>query len=199
MKLYGLTGGIGSGKSEAAHHFTAMGIPVIDADQAGHDVIAPGGAAEAAVLEAFGQKIRTHGRIDREKLAALVFRDEQARNRLNAIVHPAIMETVSGRCARLAASGEGIVVIEAALLGENGQREPWLEGLILVLCPEELRVHRLTTDRAMNTEEARRRIQAQTPPESKRAIADWVIENSGDIASLHAQVEAISEVLRNAD
>lgn len=199
MKLYGLTGGIGSGKSEAARHFEAVGIPVIDADQAGHDVIAPGGVAEAAVLDAFGQEIRAHGRIDREKLAARVFRDAQARSRLNAIVHPAIMEAVARRCAQLALSSKNTVIVEAALLGENGQREPWLTGLILVLCPEELRVHRLTTDRAMNTEEARRRIQAQTPPESKRAIADWVIENSGDIASLHAQVEAISEVLRNAD
>lgn len=198
MQVYGLTGGIASGKTEAARRFAARGIPVIDADQAGHEAIAPGGAAEAAVLAAFGPDVCAHGRIDRDRLGALVFRDAGARARLNAIVHPVIIESVSRRCAQLADDGAENVIVEAALLGEHGEKAPWLAGLILVLSPTTVRVQRLVASRGLSEEEAWRRITAQTPPESKRSIADWVIENDGDIAALYAQVDAVAEVIHGA-
>ncbi|HPO12186.1 MAG TPA: dephospho-CoA kinase [Candidatus Hydrogenedentes bacterium] len=195
MDLYGLTGGTGSGKSEAARRFIARGIPVIDADVIGHEVIAPGGAAEQKIIAAFGQTILSCGKIDREKLSAVVFRDADARMKLNAVVHPAIFEEIARRCAALEAEGRHAVIIDAALLGEGGVREPWLKGFILVVCPEAERIRRLTAMRGIDEEEVKRRIAAQTPPESKRALADWVINNDGSIEALHAQVDAIAEAI----
>ena len=101
MRIYGLTGGTGSGKTEVAERFLATGIPVVDADRIGHALIAPGGAAVDAVRNAFGDRILSCGRIDREKLGRIVFTDADARNRLNAIVHPAIRSEIHARCCGL--------------------------------------------------------------------------------------------------
>lgn len=192
MRVYGLTGGTGSGKSEAARRFAELGFPVIDADAVGHDVIAPGGAAERAVIEAFGPDIVTAGAIDRAKLGAIVFRDDAARKRLNAIVHPAIGMAIAMRCAALAEKGHGAVVVDAALIAENGRKEDYLSGLILVMSPVELRIQRLIEHREIDLAEARRRIASQTAPETKLALADWVIDNSGTKEELYRQVDAIA-------
>ena len=193
MRVYGLTGGTGSGKSEAAKRFAERGIPVIDADAAGHALIAPGGAAEAGVIRAFGETILTHGRIDREKLAAVVFDAEESRCMLNALIHPAIFAEIGAQCARLAEAGYAAVMIDAALLGEGGAREPWLAGLVLVLASRETRARRLAASRGMAAAEIARRMAAQTPPEHKRSIANWVIENEGGIEDLHRRVDEIAE------
>ncbi|MBM3290214.1 MAG: dephospho-CoA kinase [Candidatus Hydrogenedentes bacterium] len=195
MRIYGLTGGTGSGKSEAARRFAAQGVPTIDADAIGHEVIAPGGAAERGVIGAFGDGIVTGGAIDRVKLGALVFRDDAARKRLNAIVHPAIGMTIAMRCAALAEQGHDAVIVDAALLAENGRKEDYLAGLIVVIAPVELRVRRLAEHRGIDDAEARRRIAAQTPPENKLALADWTIDNSGTKDDLYAQVDAIAREL----
>lgn len=197
MRLIGLTGGTGSGKSAAAQRIASHGIPVIDADAVGHEVIAPGGAAAEAVAAAFGETVCTDGAIDRDKLGDRVFGDPEALRRLNAIVHPAIIGFIGGRCARLAEEGHGCVVIDAALLAENGTRDPWLDKLILVLAPEAMRVDRLVRLRGMTRERAAQRIAAQTPPESKRALADWVIENDGTLETLHAAVDGVVAALGN--
>ncbi len=192
MRIYGLTGGTGSGKSEAARRFAELGVPIIDADAIGHAVIARGGAAENAVIAAFGPEIVSHGAIDRAKLGARVFRDADARGRLNAIVHPAIGTAIATRCAALAEEGHDAAIIDAALLAENGKKDDYLSGLIVVTCPLDLRVRRLTALRRIDEPEARRRIAAQTPPERKLAIADWVIDNSGSKEELRARVDAIA-------
>ncbi|MCC6793854.1 MAG: dephospho-CoA kinase [Candidatus Hydrogenedentes bacterium] len=194
MRIYGLTGGTGSGKSEAARRFASHGIPIIDADAVGHEVIAPGGAAEKSVIDAFGEGILTDGAIDRGKLGTQVFRNEEARKKLNSIVHPAIGMAIAMRCAALAEQRD-VVIIDAALIAENGKKEDYLSGLMLVLCPDDLRVQRLVAHRGVDEAEARRRIAAQTPPEKKLALADWVIDNSGDIDALHARVDEVAEVL----
>ena len=195
MRIYGLTGGTGSGKSEAASRFATHGFPIIDADAAGHEVIAPGGAAEKAVIDTFGPGILTDGAVDRVKLGAQVFRNDEARKKLNAIVHPAIGMAIAMRCAALAEDHD-LVIIDAALIAENGKKEEYLSGLILVLCPDNLRVQRLVAHRGSDEAEARRRIAAQTPPEKKLALADWVIDNSGSIDALHARVDEIAEELK---
>lgn len=195
MRIYGLTGGTGSGKSEAARRFASHGIPIIDADAAGHEVIAPGGAAEKAVIEAFGTGILSDGAIDRVKLGAQVFRNDEARRKLNSIVHPAIGMAIAMRCAALAEDHE-LAIIDAALIAENGKKEDYLSGLILVLCPDDLRVQRLVAHRGIDEAEVRRRIAAQTPPEKKLALADWVIDNSSGIAALYARVDEIAEELK---
>lgn len=195
MRIYGLTGGTGSGKSEAGRMFEERGIPVLDADAIGHELIEPGGAAVEPVLEAFGAGILTDGRIDREKLGARVFRDPEARQRLNAILHPAIRMEVANRSALLAQNGHEFALVDAALLAENGRKDPYLSGLIVVNCPEDTRVQRLVALRGIDENEARRRIVAQTPPEKKIPIADWVIENSGTIEALEAEVERVAKEL----
>ncbi|MCP4644982.1 MAG: dephospho-CoA kinase [bacterium] len=193
MQIYGLTGGIASGKSEAAKRFAECGVPVIDADRVGHEVIGPGGVAEAGVKEAFGDAVYTDGQVDREKLGALVFADEGARKRLNALVHPAIGAEVASRCAMLMDEGRKAVIVEAALLAEHGELEPYLTGLILVLSARETRLGRLTGVRGMPREDAERRMDAQTPPGEKVSLARWVLENEGSLDDLRLKVDEVAE------
>jgi dephospho-CoA kinase len=195
MRIYGLTGGTGSGKSEAARRFTELGIPVLDADAIGHEVIAPGGPAEPAAREVFGDEILSDGRIDRVKLGALVFSDPEARRRLNDIVHPAIRMEIAIRCASLAEAGHALAIIDAALLAENGRKEPFLDGLIVVTCAARTRARRLIERCGLDEDEVRRRFAAQTPPENKVAIADWVIDNNGTIEALRARVDEVAREL----
>jgi dephospho-CoA kinase len=191
MELIGLTGGAGSGKSEAAKRLAHHGISVIDADKIGHEVIAPGGAAAEAVQQAFGDSILTDGAIDRDKLGRRVFGDPEALQRLNAIVHPTIIAFIGGRCAKLAEEGQDTIVIEAALIGDNGRRDEWLAGLILVLAPKDQRLDRLIHRRGMDPGEAERRIAIQVDPEQKREMADWVIVNDGTLDQLHQNVDQL--------
>lgn len=193
MKIYGLTGGIAAGKSEASRRFKERGIPVIDADKVGHAVTEPGGAAEQAVIEAFGDAIITSGIIDREKLGLVVFSDPEARMKLNGIVHPAIGRETAARFAAFAEEGHPVAVYDAPLLAEDGTLRGGFDGLIVVLCPREVRLKRLIETRGMSEEEANRRIDAQTPPEEKVRLAQWVIHNTGSIDDLRAEVDAIVE------
>lgn len=176
--------------------FRERGIPVLDADAIGHELVEPGGTAVADVVEAFGEDILTGGHIDREKLGDVVFRDAEARQKLNAIIHPAIRQEIVRLCGELIQDGHEIILIDAALIAENGRLDEFLAGLIVVTCPEEIRVRRLVQHRGITEDEARRRIAAQAPPEKKIPLADWVIENSGTIEALEAQVDRVSEELQ---
>jgi dephospho-CoA kinase len=198
VRIIGLTGGTGSGKSAAGRRFAEAGIPVLDADAIGHALIAPGGAAEAAVRAAFGDAILSGGIIDREKLGARVFGDASARAQLNAIVHPMLAAEVAQRCMELAAKGHEVVILDAALLGENGVREAFLSGLILVLAPDALRRERLIRQRGMDAARAEAQIRSQRPPEEKRGLADWVILNDGSMEALNRRVDEIVRELRDA-
>ena len=195
MKIYGLTGGIGAGKSEVGRRFATRKIPVLDADSVAHEMLEPDGAAVDGVLEAFGDEILTCDRIDREKLGAIVFCDAKALNTLNGLVHPAVRTTIAQRCADLMQAGHDAVIIEAALYGEDGRLGPEMSGLILVTCPQEERIRRLVEYRGMSEEEAMRRIEAQSPPEKKRAIATWIIDNSGTLEEMEQQIDAIVKEL----
>lgn len=195
MQIYGLTGGIGSGKSEVRRRLATRGVSVMDADLAGHEVLEPGGLAVEAVLAEFGNGILTDGRIDRDKLAAIVFTDDAARKALNAIVHPLIGVRIAEHCVACVQEGHSAIVVEATLFGENGTRETWLDGLILVLSREELRLERLTSTRGMSKADALRRMAAQTPPERKQPLADWVILNDGSLEELHAAADRIAGLI----
>ena len=192
MRLYGLTGGIGSGKSEAARRYAERGIPTIDADKLAHRLIEPGGEAVDDVVEAFGPGILAEGRIDREKLGAVVFVDAEARQKLNRIVHPWVARKVAQECAAFAQKGYEAVLVDAALLAEGGERESWLDGLVLVLCSAAIRLERLTATRGMTAAQAQQRIDAQTPPEDKAPVADWIITNEGTLDALYARVDAVA-------
>lgn len=192
IRVYGLTGGTGSGKTAAARRFEQNGIPVIDADKTGHDLIGRNGGAYQQLIETFGPGILVGDDIDRAKLGDLVFADEEARKKLNAIVHPLIFQVISRKCAELARQGYQAAIVDAALLAEHGRREPWLDGLILISAPRDVRAARLVAARVITPEKAKQRIDAQSDPEKKRAVADWVVENIGNLQDLYAKVDKIA-------
>ncbi|HOF41889.1 MAG TPA: dephospho-CoA kinase [Candidatus Hydrogenedentes bacterium] len=199
MQVIGITGGTGSGKSEAARRFEELGYPVIDADRIGHDVLEPGGEAAPAVVAAFGQEILCAGQIDRKKLGARIFAEPEARQQLNAITHPCIKREIKRRIKALAAQGHRTVLLDAALIAESGMREPCLDGLILVTCPESVRLQRLMKARGLSQDEAMARMRAQTPPDQKLALADWVLDNEGSVADLRRQVDHLARELKDRE
>lgn len=192
MRVFGLTGGIASGKSEAARRLRELGVPVIDADKVGHSVIEPGGRAEAAVLEAFGTAILTNGRIDRSKLGAIVFANPGELERLNSIVHPLIKAEIARECATLRDKGHPLAVIDAALLGEGGKIADTIDGLVLILADKDVRIRRLVERRGLSEKAARARIEAQTPPESKIPLATWILENNGSLDAFLTLVDSVA-------
>ncbi|MGH9149408.1 MAG: dephospho-CoA kinase [Acidimicrobiales bacterium] len=192
MVVVGLTGGIGSGKSTVARLLRGYGAVVIDADQVVREAQAPGGAAYAGIVARFGPAVvGVGGALDRAALAKVVFADAAARSDLEALTHPAVKAEVMGRLAALAGAGAGstlVVVLEIPLLAEAGRGYP-LDGILVVDCPPEVAVARLAQGRGMAEADARARIAAQVPPEERLAIADVVIDNSGDLGHLRGEVD----------
>ena len=185
----GLTGGIGSGKSTAAGRFAELGALVIDADALAREVVEPGTEGLAAVVAEFGEQVLDGaGRLDRPALARVVFGDDAARGRLNAILHPRIR----ARAAELiAAAPPGTVVVQdVPLLVETGQSGPY-DLVVVVEAPDELRLRRLGRDRGMPAEEVRARMAAQATDEQRRAAADVVLVNDGTPEDLRAKVDAL--------
>ncbi len=190
MKLVGLTGGVGSGKSTVADMLRELGATVVDADEATHAVYEPGGPGFEAVVREFGQGFLTGGRIDRKRLGELVFNDADARRRLNDIVHPLVREWMAQRTAEAVEGGANVVVQDVPLLFENGL-ERFFTSVVLVYVPEEVQVERLVSGRGLTPERARAIIAAQMPIEAKRGRAHHVINNSGSIDETKAQVKAV--------
>lgn len=189
MVRVGLTGGIGSGKSEVSRRLAAAGAVVIDADRIAREVVEPGTDGLAAVVSEFGEEVlRADGALDRERLGEIVFADADRLKALNAIVHPRVGE----RSAELfaAAPADAVVVYDVPLLAENHLAGMY-DVVVVVDAPPETQVRRLVTDRGMSEEQARARIAAQATREDRRAIADVVIDNSGDLATLDRQVSGL--------
>ena len=190
MRVLGLTGGIGSGKSLVAEMFRKLGAEVIDADRLARDVVEPGQPALNEIVMAFGRDVLLpDGSLNRVSLAAIIFADAAARQRLNAITHPRIrarMETeVAARNQR-----SGILILDIPLLYENGLAGS-VEKVIVVWVDPRTQLQRLTERDRLSVDEARRRIAAQMPLDDKRARADEVIDNSGDRERTRRQVQAI--------
>lgn len=182
-----LTGGIGSGKSSVSRLLADRGAILIDADQISRDLVRPGESALAEVLARFGSRVLlSDGRLDRAALAALVFSDEENLADLNAIMHP----RVAIRSAELLerASSESVVVYEIPLLVENGAAEGW-DTVVVVEAPREVRIQRLLTDRGMTREGVTARMAVQATDEERRAVADIVIDNTGDQQMLSDAVD----------
>jgi dephospho-CoA kinase len=190
----GLTGGIGSGKSEVARLLASYGAIIIDADVLAREVVGPGTPGLATVVEEFGAGIlRPDGSLDRDQLAELVFGDEDARRRLNAIVHP----LVGRRTAELkaAAADDAVLVHDVPLLVEAGLTALY-DLVVVVDAPPEVQLQRLVSLRGMTEPAARARIAAQASREQRLAAADVVIDNSGTLEELEAQVRELWEELR---
>lgn len=191
MHLFGLTGGIASGKSAVAARLRERGVPVIDADKLARDAVAPGTSGLAAIVETFGKDVLLEdGTLDRKKLAAAVFGDEEKRKALNAIVHPEVTRLTFKEASRLRDEGEALACYEAALIVENGVADAF-RPLVVVSAPEELQVARATARDGSTPDEARARIRAQMPLAEKVAAADFVIENTGSIDELERRTDEV--------
>lgn len=190
MKVLGLTGGIGSGKSMVASMFTQLGADVIDADRLAREVVEPGQPALKEIATAFGKDILLpDGRLDRGKLGRMIFADPVARGKLNAITHPRIRERMDAEIAARR-SRPGVLVVDIPLLYEN-DRTRAVETVIVVWVDAKTQLRRLQERDGLSVEEARQRIAAQMPLDEKRARADVVIDNSGSREKTRRQVEAV--------
>jgi len=187
----GLTGGIGSGKSEVSRRLAARGAVVIDSDAIAREVVEPGTPGLAAVVAEFGDAVLTpDGRLNRERLASIVFGDDQARARLNAVVHPLVGAETGRRMAEVAP--DAVVVHDVPLLVEVGMAGGF-DLVVVVAATPETQIDRLVRLRGMTEADARARIAAQLPLQAKVAVADVVVTNDGDLDHLDEQVEALWE------
>ncbi|MEW1866333.1 MULTISPECIES: dephospho-CoA kinase [unclassified Streptomyces] len=194
MLNVGLTGGIGAGKSEVTRLLGSYGATVVDADRIAREVVEPGTPGLAAVAAEFGPGVlREDGALDRPKLGAIVFADEERRKALNAIVHPLVAE----RSAELqqAAGPDAIVVHDVPLLTENGLA-PRYDLVVVVDAAPATQLDRLVRQRGMAEPEARARMAAQATREERLAIADLVIDNDGPLENLEPQVREVWRKLR---
>lgn len=185
----GLTGGIASGKSTVSAILAELGAVVIDADALAREVVAKGTPGLDAVVAEFGEGLLTpEGELDRPAMAALVFNDEAARRRLEAIVHPLVFERVVELEA--AAGPDDLVVHDIPLLTESG-RASTFDAVVVVDVPVETAVRRVVEQRGGTEEDARARIAAQATREERRGVATHVIENTGSREDLRAAVERL--------
>jgi dephospho-CoA kinase len=190
LKLIGLTGGAGSGKSTVSSMLRELGAEVVDADQAAHAAYAPGSPGFDQVVQAFGEEFVRDGRIERNRLGELVFHDDDARRRLNAIVHPLVREWMAARTAEADSRGVEVVVHDVPLLFENGLENIYAD-VVLVFVPEPVQVRRLVSGRGLSEDRARAIIASQMPIAEKRGRAQHVIDNSGSRERTREQVEKL--------
>jgi dephospho-CoA kinase len=190
LKLIGLTGGAGSGKSTVAEMFRELGAAVVDADEASHAVYAPGSPGFDAVVKEFGRDFVRNSQIDRARLGELVFHDDDARRRLNAIVHPLVRGWMAERTAEAQDRGAEVIVHDVPLLFENGL-EKLYSDVVLVYVPEKVQLRRLVDGRGVSDDRARAMIAAQMPIDEKRGRAQHVVVNSGSRDATREQVEKV--------
>lgn len=191
MKLIGLTGGIASGKSTAAKILARHGAVIVDADALAREVVAPDRRAWREIVETFGSEVLQADReLDRQKLRALIFNDPAARKKLESIIHPRVRALAEKRIAQHAAAGHSLIVYEVPLLFEGNLHE-WLRPVVLIACSAETQKRRLEQRDGLRPEAADKHIAAQMSLAEKRRLADYVIENDGDLTELERQVRQV--------
>jgi dephospho-CoA kinase len=199
MEVYGLTGGIGSGKSTVAAMLEEYGVPVVSADELSRMVVAPGSEGLADVVEAFGREVLDErGELDRKKMGKIVFANADKRRALEAILHPRIRERYEQVLDALEKAGHPVMVYEVPLLFEKKLHlQDEMTGVILVASSADTRIARVKDRDALTTEEVLSRMRAQMPEEEKRRLADFIIVNDGNLDDLRREVEyLISRYLR---
>ena len=196
MHVFGLTGGIASGKSAVAARIRAAGVPVIDADQLSRDAVAVGSDGLRAIELAFGTDVlQADGALDRKKLAAVVFGNDERRRTLNAIVHPIVGRLSLEATEAYRSAGAALVCYEAPLLVENRMADAF-RPLVVVSAPEDVQVARAMRRDGATREDALARIRAQLPLADKVAAADHVIENTGTLEDLHRRTDEVLAAIR---
>jgi len=200
MLKVGLTGGIGCGKSHVLREFHKLGVYTIDADEIAHEVILPDQSAYEQILETFGTEILASDRtIDRKKLGEKVFSDEKAREKLNRIVHPLVLEEVARRVANFEEREDPtspIIMVDAALMVETGSYRKY-DSVVVVYCPPQVQLQRVIARDRLSEEEALQRIESQMPLLEKIKYADYIIESSGKLSETKEQVKPIFTELVN--
>lgn len=189
--VVGLTGGIGSGKSRVADLFVERGAALVDTDAIAHELTAPGGAAMPELIAAFGPEIAdAHGALDRPRMRQRVFAAPEQRQQLEAILHPLIRRLADERCR---AAPAPYVILAVPLLIESGSYRQRCNRILVVDCPEELQIARVTARNGLSAEQVRAIMAAQASRQQRLAAADDIIANDGDLAMLEKQVIALDE------
>jgi dephospho-CoA kinase len=191
VKLVGLTGGIASGKSTVAKILERLGAAVINADDLSREVVEPGKVAWQEIIDAFGTRVLQPDRtLDRQKLRTVIFSDRDGRKKLEAIIHPRVRALAEERIREQTAAGYSIIVYEVPLLFE-GKLHEWLRPVILVACDVDTQRRRLQERDHLTQTEAQKHIDAQMSLAEKRRLADYVIENDGNLEELEQQVQVV--------
>jgi dephospho-CoA kinase len=187
--IVGVTGGIGSGKSAVTERFAALGAHVVDTDLIAHQLTGPGGAAIAAIIEAFDEGvISADGALDRKAMRDLVYADIHARRRLEAILHPLIRGESERACR---AAPAPYVILAVPLLIESGTFRERCDRICVVDAPVEMQISRVKARNNLDEAQIRSILAAQASREERLACADDVIDNSGSLAALDEQVERL--------
>jgi dephospho-CoA kinase len=196
--IVGLTGGIASGKSTVGDILRELGVRVIDADVVAREVVEPGTEALDEIRDTFGASvIGDDGGLDREALGDIVFGDEEARAKLEAITHPRIRHRMWALADEARRAGDRWAVYEAALIVENGMH-PWLDAIIVVTAPRSVQRARIEARDGLSTEQADARIDAQMPLDEKVAVADFVIDNGGSLEATRRRVREIYDAIERS-
>ncbi|THH07296.1 hypothetical protein EW145_g3468 [Phellinidium pouzarii] len=196
MLVAGLTGGIATGKSTASSLFKSHSVVVVDADVISRQVVLPGTRAHSQIVTHFGKEILLpDGSLDRPKLGAVIFGDEQKRRQLNSIVHPAVRRAMLWQVIKGWVRGERFCIIDVPLLIETGLHK-WIGSVIVVSCSEEMQLKRLMARDKSTEDAAMSRIRSQLPISVKASYADVVIDNDGELSELDGQVHNIVEKLK---
>ncbi|MFC2042216.1 dephospho-CoA kinase [Chloroflexota bacterium] len=196
MKIVGLTGGIGSGKSTVAQFLTELGAAVIDADKVGHEAIQPGTPVFQKIVAAFGQQIiGASGEIDRARLGEIVFKNPQARERLNEIIHPIMYDMVMARLDDYQKQGVKVVVLDAPLLLDAGWAS-LVDEVWVTITTENTILERLSERSDLSAEEIKARIRSQLPSEERIKHADVVIDTACTLDELKAKAKEMWQRLQ---
>jgi len=194
----GLTGNVASGKTTVADRWRAAGVTVVDADQLGHAVLEEDAEARGALVAEFGRGILDQdGKINRATLGEAAFSEPVRVAKLNAIVHPPLLERLDRALQRAREGGADLAVVDAALVFEFGLGDV-LDLVVLVIAPAEIREERLRQGRGMDAERFRRIMETQMPDEEKAAACDYVIVNDGSIERLGAEADAVLAAIRDS-
>lgn len=197
-QVFGLTGGVASGKSTVARYFAARGVAVIDADDLAREVVSPGSPALQEIAAAFGAElIDANGELNRRRLGQRVFPNPALREQLNAIVHPRVAALFQQRLTEFTTQGVPLVCYDVPLLFERNLQAN-LHPVVVVTTPYDLQLARLMTRNGLPSEEAASRIAAQMPLKEKVTQADYVIDNSGTLEETHRQAEAVLHQIQSA-
>jgi dephospho-CoA kinase len=195
--IFGLTGGIASGKTTVAHFFEELGSKIIDADRLGHELVRPSRPAYQEIVSRYGQEILSRSReIDRRRLGAIVFSDPEKLRELNAILHPRIIAKIEELASQYHRQDpREVIIVDAAVIYEAGIADRFTK-ILVAWCRREQQIERLMSKTEISREEAERRIASQIPAEEKRRRADYAIDCSGTVEQTRAQVEALLPELK---